>query len=287
MGQLPNFPILSQLADGDVNREYDCVPASIAAALEYFTRKHYTAGEVKDAVYGVGYQGGTAAWEYVTYCRSQGVTLRAIDTTDLVQLVDDLRAELAAGHPVLITEPDPYMPPGSGDTHVCVAYAWDTNSVTVMDPFIAAPITRTNAEWIGTLQNNEIWKLEAIVGIPTGWKDDGQALHNPYNDKVVVRGFRQYILNNAWQADNYPEENEQARAPLEDSNPGEGAGTQQVFRFSMLGWNTTQGVFVESVGQELAKCRAELAALRMVPVGGSDTQAKKIATQAIALLHQI
>lgn len=154
---LANFPMVSQL-DGDPNAEFDCVAGSIAAALWWLNKKKYTASQVKDAVYGRSYVGDTAAANYVNYCALQGVKLAPINGTGRA-LVDDIRNELAKQHPVLITEPDPYMP-GTSETHVCVAYSAGPNSITVMDPFIGKPITKTDDVWASQLQYNQIWTLQ-------------------------------------------------------------------------------------------------------------------------------
>src|SRR5437879_8718136 len=75
MVELANFPMISQ-RDGDPNQNYDCVAGAIAAGLIWLTGKHFTASQVKDAVYGRAYIGGTDAHKYVAYCAEQGVTDR-------------------------------------------------------------------------------------------------------------------------------------------------------------------------------------------------------------------
>jgi hypothetical protein len=62
-----------------------------------------------------------------------------------------------------------------------------------------------------------------MAGIPAGWHDDGTTLTAPNGHKVVL-GFRQYILNNYWDPQNQPLEDEDGRNPLEESNPALGAG---------------------------------------------------------------
>lgn len=157
--ELANFPIVTQF-DGDPNQGYNCVAGSVAAALEWLTKKPYTSGQVKDAVYGRFYQGNTAPENYIGYCAQQGVKLTPINGNGR-ELTKDIRDELAKQHPTLITEPDPYMP-GTGETHVCVAYAYSPNSITVMDPFIAKPVTKTEEEWESQLQEHQIWALQKI-----------------------------------------------------------------------------------------------------------------------------
>lgn len=94
--------------------------------------------------------------------------------------------------------------------------------------------------------------------VPTGWTDNGATLTSP-NGITVTLGFRDYILNNNWPSGNWPIEEAHAQDPLELSNPGLGHGTQQVFRWSVLEWTPSGGVFVSWVGQELLALRAKLA----------------------------
>ncbi len=91
-------------------------------------------------------------------------------------------------------------------------------------------------------------------GIPNGWTDDGTTLTAP-NGHKVVQGFRQYILTHPWDPLNYPLEEEHVENPLEESNPALGSGSQQIFRWTMLGYTLQQGVFVEWIGQELLTLR--------------------------------
>lgn len=101
-------------------------------------------------------------------------------------------------------------------------------------------------------------KGSAAVSVPTGWKDDGTTLTAP-NGFVVVKGFREYVLQNAWEPYNWPLENEHAVSQEEMSNPSLGGGTQQVFRSTVLEWTNTRGVYQMWVGQELLAVRAMLA----------------------------
>lgn len=95
------------------------------------------------------------------------------------------------------------------------------------------------------------------MGIPANWKDDGTTLTAP-NGVKVVHGFRLRVLQ-GWHPDNWPLGEEYGTQSLEDSNKSLGAGTQQVFRWSMLGWTQARGVFEEWVGVELDYARAQLA----------------------------
>lgn len=96
--------------------------------------------------------------------------------------------------------------------------------------------------------------------IPTGWIDKNGVLIAP-NGFQVVQGFRDYILNNQWEAWNWPVENEHGQTPLEISNTKLGGGTQQLFRAYPLGWTPSRGVFTEWTGPEILALRAKIADL--------------------------
>jgi hypothetical protein len=196
--ELANFPMLSQ-RDGDLNQDYDCVAASIAACLTWLTHKPFSAREVKDACYGASYIGGTAAFEYVGYCAGQGVTLATLDG-DGAQLVADLHQVIGSGHPALITEPDPYS---AGWTHVCAAYRTDSGSVTVMDPWISAPVTKSDSTWATQLQDNQIWVMS--LAERTTWMSAGQAQQaSAYWGSTFLDGFTPNYatgIARAWQTE--------------------------------------------------------------------------------------
>jgi N-acetylmuramoyl-L-alanine amidase-like protein len=95
------------------------------------------------------------------------------------------------------------------------------------------------------------------VMVPTGWTDDGTTLTAP-NGKKVVHGFRDWVLSHNWDSANWPLTSEFGVASLEASNTSLGSGTQQIFRFAMLGWTQQRGVFLEWLGVELAFCRQQV-----------------------------
>lgn len=116
--------------------------------------------------------------------------------------------------------------------------------------------------------------------VPKGWTDTGATLTAP-NGITVTLGFRDYVLNNNWDANNWPLEEAHAQDPLELSNPGIGNGTQQTFRMSVLEWTPALGVFVAWSGQELLKMRALLAQNKPEPpVVTVNTQAAISTIQA-------
>jgi len=160
MSELQDFPMLSQLSDiHEKNAAFDCVPTSLAAALSYLTGKPYDGGAIKDAVYGVGYTGATAAIEYVAYCKAQGVVLASMSGLDPAAMTAQAHAQLALGRPVVFTEVDPYVPASYGWTHVCVWYADNGDELTALDPYIGKPVTKTDQEWQAVLRENQLWIL--------------------------------------------------------------------------------------------------------------------------------
>src|SRR5258708_6386867 len=93
--------------------------------------------------------------------------------------------------------------------------------------------------------------------VPQGWTDHGTTLIAP-NGVHVVHGFRDYVLAHNWDAANEPVMAEFGTSLLEASNPSLGGGSQQLFRWSMLGTTRQRGVFFEWLGQELAFCRQQV-----------------------------
>lgn len=106
---------------------------------------------------------------------------------------------------------------------------------------------------------------ETISMLPVGWTDvvvngDPQ-LHNPKNSFVVRGGFRQFILNNPWDAWNVPLENEQTVTVIAQSNPPFGGGASQLFENAWLVMAANQGnkIGLGHMGGELVWARTNLA----------------------------
>src|SRR5712672_2638246 len=113
--------------------------------------------------------------------------------------------------------------------------------------------------------------------IPTNWKDDGKTLTAPNNVPVAL-GFRDYVLKNNWNKDNWPLETEQHCDPLEHSNLSLGAGQRQRFRWITLEYTAKMGVFEAWTGpellwyqQQLTQITKEIAALK-ANIGASNLQ---------------
>ncbi len=283
---LPNFPMKSQRRSPDKNQDFNCVPTTLASMLQFLTGRDYEPNQVKDAVYGPNYVGPTAAGEYVTYCTQQGVHLFPVqgNATNLIWLAHQA---LIVGHPVILTEPDPYVPASYGWSHVVVFYGSDRGRLTAMDPWTGAPLTRSDPEWAGLLQFSEIWIGERIMNIPAGWKDDGSTLTAP-NRVAVVRGFRDWIISHEWDPGNLPLGAEARRDPLEDSNPALGGGTWQAFRQNVLEWTAERGVFLMWAGQEIAHIRSQPAPVTpTINIGEVAASARLITETAQHLIEEL
>jgi hypothetical protein len=162
-----DFPVINQrittLSDGtlDPNRDWDCVPECLAGCLEYYLKKHFEGGVLKELTYGRNYRGGTDAHAYVSLMAHYGVKLYPIDDAPN-KLVIVAHQHIKAGHPIIITEPDPYMPAGSGYTHVIVLDEEHAGGVFAMDPFIAREVGFTDAGLAAHMAVNEVWIAEKI-----------------------------------------------------------------------------------------------------------------------------
>ncbi|GHO85793.1 hypothetical protein [Dictyobacter formicarum] len=254
--ELSNFPMKSQRTEDptQANREYDCVATSIAACIQFLTGQSTTGSQLKNSIYGASYIGATYVSDYVAEVAKHGVVLHTIDG-EMSTLLPRIRAELAQGHPVVAAELDPYVNAALDWTHMIAFYGCTPTTLTAMDPYIAQPVTKSDADWLKVLKYNEVWPLSKqepalVEHVPTGWKDDGTTLTAP-NGNPVVKGFRSYILTHGWDSDDLPLEAEQSVSQLEVGNPGLGGGSRQRFRRTTLEWNPTHAVFEAWTGQEL------------------------------------
>ncbi len=100
--------------------------------------------------------------------------------------------------------------------------------------------------------------------IPTGWHDDSHTLTAP-NGIPVRLGFRDYVLARNWDANNWPLQAEEGRAQIELSNPDLGAGTWQPFKWKVLEYTPSHGVFEAWCGAELLVTRKLLQAITTPP----------------------
>ena len=96
--------------------------------------------------------------------------------------------------------------------------------------------------------------------VPANWHDDGTTLTAP-NGHHVTQGFRDYVLNHAWDATNVPLEDVETATAVEDYYVS-GSGTRQLFNYTELAWTQARGVYVVGIGNELLGCRKERDALK-------------------------
>ena len=168
-----HFPEIDQLRerapDGglSLNAQMNCVPASIAAALEFLTGRSYSGEAIKAAVYGAAYIGPTQIYRYLAWVRTQGVHMRPVLSHDPQVLVRSLRALLARGVPVVLSVPgDPSRAPlealhPRGVTHVVVAAGFDASgNIRAMNPWGGTWLTGSDAFWAARICYGELWAME-------------------------------------------------------------------------------------------------------------------------------
>lgn len=198
--ELSNFPGKNQLTepvgDGqpDGDRNYECVPTSIASGLQYLTGRVYDGDQVRDAVYGPNWQGGTAPSAYVAYCKAQGVDLVAFNGSQDA-LVAEIHTQLHQGHPVLVTmpsqwgtpPPDPVHPAGS--THVGIMYGDGPGDLLCMNPWIwPTPHEGSDAYWAARLCFGQVWVMSNVT----------QGGNPPMLDINTVGNFFYLATNGKW-----------------------------------------------------------------------------------------
>ena len=213
--------------------------------------------------------------------RIVGLPYQTIGSTELNFQVDQLTPAVALdwlrkGHPLICSVSEdsifdldlgksPYGWSTKGLNHIItLAGISDDGNVLVSDPasvpVSARPFPRryrvSQLAFVSMVAITLPW-IQGGNMVPKDWHDDGTTLTAP-NGHKVVRGFRDYVLSHYWDPGNYPLEEEVGRNPLEESNPSLGAGTQQVFRWTVLEWTQQRGVFVAWVGQEFLKLRQNL-----------------------------
>ncbi len=93
-------------------------------------------------------------------------------------------------------------------------------------------------------------EIVAMNGVPQGWSDDGITLRGPNNEPVVL-GFRQFVLSNNWDPNDWPVRPEYGANPVEQSDSLSGPGTAQEFLFSRLCWTKDRDVYKSRIGKEL------------------------------------
>lgn len=193
---LPNFPHKDQRSEATTdghppeNGNYDCVPTSFAAAVQFFDGGYVCGDELKDDAYGDAYTGPTAMSVYVgnpaRRARAVYHVTAVAASGDPTTLVGIIHAGVQAGSPVLATIPsqwgstraqlgwnDPAAPGGS--THVLVFYSEAPGSLTAMNPWGGFDHSGSDAYWADRLCFNQVWTAQkegspaVSNGQPTGY----------------------------------------------------------------------------------------------------------------------
>jgi len=176
---LPNFPMVSQLEssppDGNPpeNARYDCVPASLAAAIEYYDNGTVSPDALKDAEYGESYaNAGTSLKRYVDDASDLArakyhVTCVPYNNTNTVWLVGRIHTWLRQGYPVIATIPSQWgtahdmatlaHPPFS--THVICFYGEIAGGLEAMNPWGGFSHPGSDEYWQGRLCEGQIWAV--------------------------------------------------------------------------------------------------------------------------------
>lgn len=172
MAILSNFPLVSQLTsvhpglDPDPNGPMDCVPASIGAAILWYKKRLYWTPDInpdslKNAAYSDFYTGSTSAAAYTAICQELGFHLYAVESANYASAIQKAHELLRAGLPVIFTQQDDYSS-NPGYSHVCVFFAEGANNLTCLDPYIAAPLQYSDAQWTNRLRSSELWIVEPV-----------------------------------------------------------------------------------------------------------------------------
>jgi hypothetical protein len=307
-GSLPDYPLVDQLheptSDGlaDENARFNCVFASYAGSVRYLCRPNHQDANgdfIKDQSppYGQGYTGGAAA-ELIapTVERLYGIHTNVQHSADRTQLLAWCIANINLGHPTMITMPSAWNSqpdkvgynPNSPNfpTHAGMAFGYNpaTKELLVANPWGGFVHRGTYDYWVRRFCYQKTYDLSLIgagpMPLPAGWKDANNTLSNTQNGFVVVKGFRDLILNAPyWDPADVPLGNEHlltADEVLELSNPSYGKDdktrVQQRFRMSWLAaregqdgiWRTGKewvGVEADFLRHEVDRLNALLAAV--------------------------
>lgn len=220
---LPNFPHKDQRSEATSdgrppeNGNYDCVPTSFAAAIQYFDGGYVNGDELKDDSYGEAYaNAGTAMSQYVD---SPSRRARAVyhvtadaENGDPGALVALIHSGVAGGFPVIATIPsawgstraqlgwsDPANP--GGFTHVVAFFAEDggAHTLTAMNPWGGFDHSGSDQYWADRLCMNQVWKVHKegplmADGQPTGYyglvqTNDPQVWSCPSTSSIIGHGF--------------------------------------------------------------------------------------------------
>lgn len=282
---LPGFPIKNQIGEKNPdgkppeNANYDCVPTSFAAAIQYYDGGYVSGDELKDAEYGDKYVGPTALRAYIDQTSDLArakyhVTAVPYDNASTVWLVGRVHTWLRQGYPVIATIPSQWgtahdmatLAHPSFSTHVICFYGEIDGGLEAANPWGAFSQQGSDAYWQGRLCEGQIWAVvreKDIVAlqVPTGWHDSGTTITAP-NGVPITQGFRDYVLTHSWAANNVPLAPERvvSAGSIEYASANAGPGSRQDFRFCSLGWTEKTGVYVIAVGQDLTVLAQQVSA---------------------------
>lgn len=207
-----SFPLRNQLKDvpkedgyPDNNAREDCVPTCDAAVIEALRDVVVAGDDLKDAVYGHAYEGGTSESAYRQLLRQKyALGVSFVSTLSASQaLINAIREALRARQPAIVTMHSHWNTPWAQDAgdglHAGVAYridASDEGQLHIMNPWGGFDHVHPVAWWRERLGEGiyPIAKLAQMpeITLPSGWSDDGTTLHCA-NGQPVVKGFRDYV----------------------------------------------------------------------------------------------
>lgn len=274
MSTLANFPMLSQLtsitdtADAGVsnNKYFDCVPTALLAGVLWLLHRTamdatYNPDAMKDAAYSPSYTGATAAAAYIPWCAAHGVTLAPLECDTLANTVAQAHTLLAEGVPVVFTQQDDYYEPASERslyTHVCVFYADTPTTLTCLDPFLAAPLTYSDAVWETRLRSSVLWTLRKTPTMTTIQEEDSTMPVSPLT-LAQVTGY--YVQDGAMWKCTYAYN--PATGAMEPSPNGAILGNAMLARYQTIGGEDLMGLTL------LGLCITN--EMRIGPVGTPET----------------
>jgi hypothetical protein len=192
------FPIVNQLSspttDGrpDENAGDNCIPASLAAALQDQLGRSLSPDTLKDAVYGQGYRGKQAIKNYVLYCEQQGASLVPQSGTPagLVSAAHDAARRRV---PCLVTIPSNGRPPADrlqpGPTHVLCLFDDTPGSLVSMNPWRGRIESHADSWWADRLCFGKLWTVTR--------KETATEMQGSMVDGFdqLGKGFQQYVTD--------------------------------------------------------------------------------------------
>lgn len=241
---LTDFPLVNQLAeptsDGqpDENARENCVVGSLAAALTFLLRRPLNGDQLKDAVYGQGYQGPMRVERFVGWCAALGAVLTC-HTGVGADLIAAVHGAIAAGQPVLVTMPSDWntAPPDpvhfGGFTHVGAACGDGPGWLRVMNPWGGFWQDGADSWWQARLCYGAVWSVRRAAG--------------------GAMTIAEFAAANPW-----------VGQPVEQVRTTD-FGQECCYTNAILGWKAEGGAFLGDAGRQLFLLRQTLATLTAPP----------------------